>query len=78
MTETLMQEAVFRKLIAMFRPYDGSRFLDFDGATTIHGPNDRAMIGFDTHFPKEWLIEDHGFTAEEADWLIAAVHRSLP
>lgn len=67
------ERAILGKLVRMFRPYDGDRFLDYPGSDTITGPSDRAMIGIDTYFPKEWLIEDYGFTDEEASWLISAV-----
>lgn len=68
-----IETTIFQKVLAMFRPYSGAQFLSFDGADVICGPNDRAMIGYDTHFPKQWLIEDHGFTAAEADWFVQAV-----
>ena len=73
-----LHNSVFEKLIGMFRPYEGDRFLDFNGAEVICGPDDRSLFGSETNFPKQWLIEDFGFTSEEADYLIARVrtHRS--
>lgn len=73
---TKLEQSVFRKLVAMFRPYHGKKFLHHDGETTICGPNDRSLFGFDTKFPREWLIEDFDFTESEADWLIGAVKES--
>ena len=70
-----LEFSVLDKLIKMFRPYDGDKFLDHSGAETICGPNDRAMTGFDTNFPKAWLIEDYDFSPTEADWLIAEVKK---
>lgn len=67
------KEVILRKIVGMFRPYSGEKFLDYSGTEVVYGPNDRAMIGFDTHFPKDWLIEDFGFTDEEADWFIEQV-----
>lgn len=67
------KDAILEKIIKMFRPYGDGNFLDYEGAQTICGPADRAVIGSDTNFPKEWLVEDFGFTAEEAVWFIAKV-----
>ncbi|MET4197306.1 hypothetical protein ABIA95_000152 [Bradyrhizobium sp. LA8.1] len=72
------RDAVLEKMIKMFTPYSKDRFLDYDGEKTICGPNDRAMMGFDTNFPKEWLIEDFDFSDEEADWLISKVRELAP
>lgn len=63
------------KLIQMFRPHGPGKFLDYKGRDVVCGPNDRAMIGCDTNFPKRWLVEDFDFTPEEADWFVAEVHR---
>lgn len=63
-----MNSAV-EKIIGMFRP--GGKFLGF--TEVICGPNDRAAFGYDTYFPKKWLIEDYNFTEEEADWFIGKV-----
>ncbi len=62
----------------MFQPCHKDKFLDFNGAEVIKGPNDRAIFGFDNYFPKQWLIEDYGFTLEEANWLIARVNEQVP
>ena len=72
--EPVARADVYKKIIAMFRPHDGE-FLGFKGEEVIQGPNDRAMFGFDTNFPLEWLVEDYGFTEEEARWFISEVHR---
>jgi len=72
------KEKMLEKIIAMFSPYYGDKFLDFDGKETIVGPNDRAMCGFDNNFPKQWLVEDYDFTDEEADWFISEVNRLNP
>jgi hypothetical protein len=64
----------YEKIIAMFSPHEG-KFLDFKAEEVIQGPNDRALFGFDTNFPLEWLVEDYGFTEEEARWFISEVHR---
>lgn len=68
------KELVYQKIIAMFRPYDGGKFLDFPSEEVIIGPNDRAFFGYDNHFPIEWLVEDYGFTNEEATWFVNRVH----
>jgi hypothetical protein len=68
-----LQRAVLGKLVGMFSPYPGKVFLDHPGSETICGPNDRAVTGFDTNFPKQWLMDDFDFTEEEADWLIREV-----
>ena len=39
------------------------------------GPDDRAIVGFSTNFPKAWLVEDFDFTEEEAAWFISEVQR---
>jgi hypothetical protein len=67
------RDVMLGKLVRMFTPYPGSSFLNFRAADVIRGPNDRSMFGFDTNFPKEWLVEDFGFSTEEADWLVARV-----
>lgn len=54
----------------MFVPVD--EFLDYKNGV-ICGPNDRSLVGFDTYFLKEWLMEDYDFTDEEADWFIDKV-----
>ncbi len=63
---------IFDKLVGMFRPYNDGEFVIEDGPG-IMGPDDRAMIGCTTYFPKKWLVEDFDFTEEEAGWLIEAV-----
>lgn len=60
------------KIIKMFTLAEKD-FLSFSKEDVINGPNDRSVIGFDNHFPKEWLIEDFGFTEEEADWFVEKV-----
>jgi hypothetical protein len=72
---TINDRALLTKIIRMFSPHGPGTFLDFDGSDVIHGPNDRSIIGFDTNFPKAWLIEDYDFTPEEADWFVAEVKR---
>ena len=72
-----IEKSVLTKLVAMFRPAT-NRFLGHEPDEVIHGPNDRAMIGFDTHFLPEWLCEDFDFTRDEADWLISRVHGRAP
>ena len=69
---TKLEESVLRKLVGMFSPSEGD-FLNHKEEEVICGPNDRSLIGFNTYFPKESLMEDYGFTAREADWLINAV-----
>lgn len=64
----------YEKIMAMFTPIERD-FLDFKAEETIQGPNDRAIFGFDTNFPLKWLVEDYGFTEEEARWFIAEVQR---
>lgn len=63
------------KIIGMFSAPPMERFLNFDAKDVICGPNDRAIVGFDTYFPLDWLVEDYGFTKEEARWFIDAVHK---
>lgn len=53
------------KIIKMFRPADRG-LGPHEANEMIQGPNDRALIGYETFFPKDWLIEDYGFTEEEA------------
>ena len=53
------------KIIRMFRPANHG-IGPYKASELIQGPNDRAIIGYDTFFPEEWLIEDYGFTEEEA------------
>jgi len=69
-----MDENVINKIIKMFRPYNGQQFINFEGKSVICGPDDRAVIGCTTHFPKEWLIDDFDFTSEQADWFINKVN----
>jgi hypothetical protein len=71
-----MNEKLFLKIVGMFRPYGDKDFLSFKGEDTICGPNDRAMYGFDTNFPKEWLVTDYGFTNEEADEFVELVKKA--
>lgn len=56
---------LLKKVVGMFRLRKG-QFLNFPEGEVICGPNDRALVGFDTHFPITWLVEDFGFTEEEA------------
>jgi hypothetical protein len=65
------------KLVGMFQPYDndGRPFMGVHAQhDVITGPADRAVVGFDTHFPVTWLVEDYNFTDHEARWLVDAVH----
>ena len=66
--------AILDKLVGMFAPCEGEFLGEHPEGTVIHGPGDRATIGFDTHFPVPWLVEDYGFTREEAEWLVREVH----
>lgn len=68
-----IESSAVKKIISMFSPCDYS-FLEFGKEEVIQGPNDRAMFGYDTFFPVEWLVEDYGFTEEEARWFIAQVN----
>ena len=65
---------VYEKIIKMFSPCKRG-FLDYGADEVIQGPNDRAIFGFDTYFPIEWLVADYDFTEEEARWFIAEVNR---
>lgn len=69
-----LNENAVIKIIKMFRPYGDGNFLNFNGKETICSPSDRAMIGYDNNFPKQWLIEDWDFTDDEADWFIGKVN----
>jgi hypothetical protein len=74
MKDNELKLAVLEKLVGMFGPFEeGDKFLDYPASEVICGPNDRALIGFNQNFPKQWLMEDFDFTEEEADWLIRAV-----
>lgn len=73
-----LEKAVLKKLIGMFSPSDFSPCIGHAPSDVICGPNDRAVIGFQTYFPKKWLMEDYGFTAEEVDFLFRAVKQSEP
>lgn len=64
--------AVLLKVAAMFSPAEQS-FLGYAASDVIHGPDDRAMVGCTTCFPKLELVEDFGFTMEEAEFFIATV-----
>lgn len=68
-----LEKCVLAKLVRMFRPHEG-KFLGHD--EVIDGPNDRSIVGFENSFPKQWLMEDFGFTEDEAAWLIAAVRKA--
>lgn len=68
------KDVFLKKLIAMFRSYPHESFLGYAGSETICGPNDGALIGFDTNFPKAWLVREFGFSPEEADFFVKAVH----
>lgn len=61
------------KIIRMFRPRDRD-FGPYKADEVICGPNDRALFGFDTNFPIDWLVEDYDFTKEEAEWFISKVN----
>lgn len=61
------------KIIGMFTPRKG-RFLMFNEEDVICGPDDRALVGFSTNFPICWLVDDYGFTEEEAKWFVRKVH----
>lgn len=63
------------KIVLMFEPYNRERFMQYEGSETIHGPSDRAVIGVETHFPIDWLIDDFGFTRREAEWLVLQVNK---
>ena len=67
------EQVIFQKIIKMFEPCEED-FLDFNKNEVIRGPNDRGYIGFDNYFPIPWLVEDYGFTVEEAKWFIGKVH----
>ncbi|MDE2105643.1 MAG: hypothetical protein KGL39_50920 [Patescibacteria group bacterium] len=62
------KETLLLKICAMFRPSERDPATD-----VICGPNDRVLIGFDTYFPKAEIIEDYGFTEQEADWFVETV-----
>lgn len=66
------EQVIFYKIIKMFRLSEDD-FLNFNKDEVIQGPNDRAMFGFDTYFPILWLVEDYGFTLEEAKWFVGKV-----
>ena len=69
------RERLLNKIVGMFRSYsNGDHFLNYDSSDVVCGPNDRSMFGFDTIFPIEWLVEDFGFTKEEARAFIDMVH----
>lgn len=67
-----INQSAIKKIIGMFTPAE-ENFFDFDKDSVIVGPNDRAIVGCDTYFPKKWLTEDFGFTDDEADWFIEQV-----
>lgn len=69
-----MDEKLMVKIIKMFSPVERD-FLDFPKEDVIQGPNDRAVIGFDTFFPIKWLVEDYGFTEEEAKMFVSLVNK---
>jgi hypothetical protein len=70
-----LQSSVLAKLVGMFRPASDD-FLGYPASEVIHGPDDRALVGFPTNFPKAWLMEDFGFTEQESDWLIQEVRKA--
>ena len=63
---------VFEKVVGMFYPSDED-FLNFSKDEVILGPTARAVIRFETYFPINWLIEDYGFTEEEARYFVQKV-----
>ena len=69
-----LDQRTFQKVIAMFTPVE-SDFLGFSKEEVIQGPNDRAIIGCDTYFPVKWLVEDYGFTDEEARHFVNMVNK---
>ena len=68
-----VDDELLEKIVNMFRPCDRD-FLEFKKEDVIVGPNDRAIIGWDNYFPKKWLVEDYGFTEEEASAFIDMVN----
>lgn len=66
------QQTLLKKIASMFKPVDRN-FLCFDKEEVITGPNDRAIVGWDNYFPIDWLIEDYGFTKQEARQFIDLV-----
>lgn len=56
------------KIIKMFTPCDDE---------IIFGPRDRGMYGIvgreEAFLPIKWLVEDYGFTREEAEWFVKKV-----
>lgn len=69
-----LDQRTFQKVVAMFSPVEED-FLDFSKEEVVQGPNDRAMYGFDTYFPVKWLVEDYGFTDEEARHFVNMVNK---
>ena len=67
---------LLKKIVSMFRPAT-QNFLGFKAGNCIHGPNDRGTFGFENTFPTEWLVEDFGFTEEEAEQFVRLVHESF-
>ena len=65
-------DSLLIKIIKMFYP-SRSDFFEHPKETVIQGPNDRALIGFDTYFPIPELVEDFGFTEEEAKTFVKLV-----
>lgn len=70
----MTKEDLYKKIIKMFRP-SPCGLGPYEANELIQGPNDRAIIGCDTFFPKEWLIEDYNFTEEEADAFFDLVYK---
>lgn len=70
---TDLDKSTLHKVVGMFRPATAD-FFDFSKEGVVCGPNDRAMFGFDTYFPIEWLVKDFNFTEEEAKHFVNLVH----
>ena len=68
-----IEESMYSKILGMFQPATSS-FLGNPKEDVIEGPKDRAMVGFDTMFTVDWLVEDFGFTEEEARLFVDKVH----
>lgn len=72
-----IETSLVKKIIRMFRPAEHG-LGPYSASELIQGPNDRAIIGYDTFFCKEWLVEDYNFTEEEAELFIELVRTLAP
>jgi hypothetical protein len=53
----ILSDEIVLKVLRMFTP-STEDFLNFSAADVVNGPDDHALIGCSTSFPKKWLIEE--------------------